>query len=79
MQFEKPSKETLDQWHKDPNNWKLGLFYFNKADKRLLPPKRISYLGWTINFANPYSIMILIVILIAAFVLIKLFPDEAQA
>jgi len=79
MQTEKPSKETLNQWHKDPNNWKLGIFYFNKADKRLLPPKRISYLGWTINFANPYSIMILILILIAVFVLIKLFPDDAQA
>ena len=26
----KPSKETLDKWHKDPDNWKLGIFYFNK-------------------------------------------------
>jgi hypothetical protein len=23
---EKPSKET-EKWHKDPNNWKLGIFY----------------------------------------------------
>jgi uncharacterized membrane protein len=36
---EKPSKENLDKWHKDPNNWKLGLFYYNKEDKRIFPPK----------------------------------------
>jgi len=27
---EKPSEETLRQWHADPDNWKLGIFYFNK-------------------------------------------------
>jgi uncharacterized membrane protein len=35
---EKPNKETLDKWHKDPNNWTLGLFYYNKED-RIFPPK----------------------------------------
>jgi uncharacterized membrane protein len=38
-QKEKPSKETLDKWHKDPNNWTLGLFYYNKEDKRIFPQK----------------------------------------
>ncbi len=51
----KPSKETIDAWHKDPTNWKLGIFYFNREDKRIFPPKRIAMLGWTINFANPFS------------------------
>ena len=65
---EKPSKETLKKWHDDPANWKLGIFYYNKLDKRLLPPKRFWILGWTVNFANPYSILTLlgIVILIMA-------------
>ena len=36
---ENPSKETKDQWHKDPDNWKWGLFYYNKEDKRIFPPK----------------------------------------
>ncbi len=54
----KPSQETLNQWHKDPNNWKLGMFYFNKKDKRIFPPKRVSMLGWTVNFANPISVMV---------------------
>ncbi|MCS3530377.1 DUF5808 domain-containing protein [Chryseobacterium sp. JUb7] len=45
-------------------HWKLGLFYFNKEDKRLFPPKRFG-LGWTINFANPWSVSAFLLILIA--------------
>jgi uncharacterized membrane protein len=41
----KPNKETLEKWHKDPNNWKWGSFYFNKEDHRLFPPKRIAWMG----------------------------------
>ncbi|AYD46671.1 DUF5808 domain-containing protein [Arachidicoccus soli] len=53
----KPSQETLEEWHNDTNNWKWGIFYFNKKDKRIFPPKRNPYLGWTVNFANPRSII----------------------
>ena len=35
--------------------WKLGLFYYDPADPRILVPKRIPVLGWTINFANKVS------------------------
>ena len=59
---EKPTKDTLENWHKDPNNWKWGIFYFNKDDKRIFPPKRNKYLGWTVNFANPISIISLVAI-----------------
>ena len=61
----KPTKETLENWHKDPNNWKWGIFYFNKDDKRIFPPKRNKYLGWTVNFANPISIIALVVLTVA--------------
>jgi uncharacterized membrane protein len=63
-QKEKPSKETLDKWHKDPNNWKLGLFYYNKEDKRIFPQKRMAWAGWTVNFANPISVAVLAIVLI---------------
>ena len=56
----KPSKATLNQWHKDPNNWKWGMFYFNKKDKRVFPPKRVSMMGWTVNFANPLSVLVFV-------------------
>ncbi len=44
MMKDKPSEETLRQWHADPNNWKFGIFYFNRADKRIFPPKKLR--GW---------------------------------
>jgi uncharacterized membrane protein len=61
---EKPGKETMNAWHDDPSNWKLGIFYYNKMDKRLFPPKRVRYFGWTVNFANPYSVLVLLGIII---------------
>ena len=70
-----PTQETLDQWHNDPSNWKLGIFYYNKQDKRLLPPKRIKQLGWTVNFANPMSILALIVLVAVIWVVIKYFKS----
>ncbi len=61
---QKPGKEILDEWHNDPSNWKGGIFYFNKNDKRLFPPKRNKAFGWTINFANPISILALVALMI---------------
>lgn len=57
----------------DENHWKLGIFYYNKDDKRLFPPKRNQFLGWTVNFANPYSVLamfsvIILLILIAEYI-----------
>ena len=69
---EKLSDEIKRRWHQDPNNWFLGFFYFNKKDKRIFPPKRISYLGWTINFANPISVSTLLIFLLLVFKMILL-------
>jgi uncharacterized membrane protein len=52
-----PSQETLERWSKDPNNWIWGIFYYNKEDKRLIPPKKNPLMGFTINFANPKSVL----------------------
>jgi uncharacterized membrane protein len=30
---EKPTKETLERWKHNPNNWKWGIVYYNKEDK----------------------------------------------
>jgi uncharacterized membrane protein len=48
----------------NPENWKLGIFYFNKKDSRLIVPKRVKLLGWTFNFAHPISYMIIALIFI---------------
>ena len=39
-----PSQETLEKWSKDPDKWIWREFYYNKEDKRILPPKKM--LGW---------------------------------
>jgi uncharacterized membrane protein len=57
---EMTSQENKDKWHADSNNWKLGILYFNKEDKRIIVPKRIGFLGWTVNFATPIVYVILI-------------------
>jgi uncharacterized membrane protein len=67
---DKPDKELFDQWHDDPSNWRMGIFYYNKKDKRLFPPKRLRGLGWTVNFANPYSFLTLLVIIILILVVV---------
>lgn len=61
---EKPDKETLEKWHKDPNNWKLGIFYYNRQDPRGMVPKRIEWAGWTINFANTKAVLLFVAMLL---------------
>jgi uncharacterized membrane protein len=69
---EKPSKETLEQLSKDPDNWIWGIFYYNPKDKRILPPKRIEWMGYTVNFANTKSVLFFIGMLLF-FVFVALF------
>ncbi len=62
-----PSKEILDRWSKDPNNWIWGMFYYNPKDKRIFPPKKFPWMGWTVNFANPKSIIVFLIIFLLLF------------
>ena len=52
-----------DFQHEDPDNWKWGVFYFNKKDFRFIVPKRNPIMGWTFNFAHPIAFIILLLIL----------------
>ena len=67
---QKPKEETKRQWHQDPNNWIWGIFYYNKEDNRILPPKRITWMGWTVNFANPISVSIFLILILLAFIVL---------
>jgi uncharacterized membrane protein len=71
-----PSKEQLEAWHKDPNNWKFGSLYYNKEDERLLPPKRIAWMGWTVNFANWKSYGLLVLVMTIVFTLVYFLPNK---
>jgi len=47
--------ESFDLMVDNPDNYKLGIFYFNRKDKRAIVPKRKRFLGWTVNFARPFA------------------------
>ncbi|WP_293298127.1 DUF5808 domain-containing protein [Pedobacter sp. UBA4863] len=55
---------SKDFQHEDPENWKWGIFYFNRADYRFIVPKRNPVMGWTFNFAHPAGYIFLIIIIL---------------
>jgi uncharacterized membrane protein len=58
--------------NKEINHYKFGIFYYNPNDRSVFVPKRIKYLGWTLNFANPLSYGILIAIFAIIFLVKQL-------
>lgn len=64
--------EEEKNMHQDPKNWKLGIFYFNPKDKRVLVLKRLPGLGATFNFGNPFTVIAILLTVIAIGVLNKL-------
>lgn len=70
----KPDRETLERWHNDPKNWKWGIFYVNPEDPRILPPKRIGWMGWTVNFGNRASVWFFIAFLAVLAIALYLIP-----
>lgn len=56
-----------EEFHNNPKNWKLGIFYFNPKDKRMFVFKRIPYMGITINFASPYSGFIILALILVIY------------
>jgi uncharacterized membrane protein len=66
-------KAILESMNKNPNNWK-GIFYKNPNDPRILVRKINPAMGWTFNWASPYSYIALgciILITIASMIFIK--------
>ncbi|MFF2795689.1 DUF1648 domain-containing protein [Lysinibacillus xylanilyticus] len=61
------SNEQFDDIHTnetaaaDDRYWKMGVFYINKNDPSLLVQKKYG-VGWTVNLANKWSYIILLVI-----------------
>mgnify|MGYP006348126293 CR=1 FL=1 len=69
------SEEQKKEWKEKPKYWKgANSIYYNPEDKRLLPPKKHPNMGWTINFGNPYSVLLLISFLTVIIYLATLLP-----
>ncbi len=48
----------------EKSKWIWGIFYYNPDDKRLFPPKRNPAFGWTVNLANPKSVLALLAMIL---------------
>ena len=70
------TREEIEARRKDPRNYKWRLIYFCKEDPRVIVPRRIKWMGWTLNFARPSAIPTLV--LIVAFLVIPLRMVEGQ-
>ncbi len=48
---------AMERMWRDPTNWRcFGSVYSCRSDKRLFVPKQTRWMGWTLNFSNPWSI-----------------------
>jgi uncharacterized membrane protein len=43
----------------NPENYKFGIFYYNTDDSRIIVPTRNKNMGWTLNFGNHFTYLIL--------------------
>ena len=71
-------KSSFEQQKSDNDtndNYKWGFYYLNPEDKRLFVSKRIKYMGWTINFANPYSLIVITGIILL--ILLSIYIDKS--
>ena len=51
------TREEIEACWRDPRNYKWGLIYYCKADPRAIVPRRLKWMGWTLNFARPSAIL----------------------
>ncbi len=55
----KKKRRNTDLLDKDAKNWK-GAFYYNPADSRIFVPKKYRYSGYTLNFGNLFTYLIIL-------------------
>ena len=65
------TREDIEACWRSPSNYKWGLIYYCKADPRAIVPRRLKWMGWTVNFARPSAIPI--TLLLVAIVYVPLF------
>ena len=53
------TREEIETCWKDPHNRKWGVYYC-KADPRVIVPRHWKWMGWTLNFARPSAIPVLL-------------------
>lgn len=54
--------EEIEACWRDPHNRKWGVYYC-KADPRVIVPKHIKWMGWTVNAARPSAVPVVFLLL----------------
>lgn len=57
------TREEIEKCWKEPNNRKWGVFYYCKADPRVIVPRRWKWMGWTVNTARWSAIPVVLLLL----------------
>jgi hypothetical protein len=57
------TREEFETCWKDPRNRKWGVFYYCRADPRVIVPKHPQWMGWTFNAARPSAIPVVLLLL----------------
>jgi hypothetical protein len=57
---------TLDRLWSDPAHWRWLGIYSCKKDPRIIVPKKIKRMGWTMNFAHAGASLALVLVLLAS-------------
>ena len=69
-------KFAFNMEQKPKNPWRYILFYYDRADPRILVPKQIPVLGWTLNAAHTISKVILL--LLVALIIFAIYTGQAH-
>jgi hypothetical protein len=56
------TREEIENLWKDPQNRRWGVYYCKK-DPRVIVPKSIKWMGWTINAARPSAIPVVLLLI----------------
>ena len=60
-------RDELERMWSDPSNWR-GSLYYCPRDPRLMVPKKVKIMGWTINAAHRSAWLTLVLLVVLAFV-----------
>ena len=72
------TREEIEVCWRDPRNYKWGIYYC-KGDPRPIVPRRYKWMGWTVNFARPSAIPVLVLVLAVLVVPIRILTAKGAA
>ncbi len=57
-------RDVFERLWCDPNHWRAGMVYYCPEDPRVIVPRRLRWMGWTMNFAHPHVFLWLVLTIV---------------